>query len=382
MKPNLTLQENHSKIQVINLVRSLSIFIVLGTHFSLMTGFQHPSEGLRALSRFFQNGPYGVSLFFVLSGFLITRLIAGNPGGLKRPSWKEFYIRRVARIFPLLTLNLFLGITLLVVGGAHTWRLDFCFRNPQAGFGFLFWLSILTFTFNWYRIYGEETGTFGLHWDVLWSLAIEEQFYLFYPLLLKRLGGEKKLMFFLAGVICLGPMVRYGAFLGHPHNYLISYTNSFSAFDQIAWGALLYLVVRQGTRPLTRNKSLSASLAILGFLGLAAVYFGTSVADGFQRVYAPTLLAMALCLFLAGALHLEFFESRALTWLSWLGQASYGAYLLQAFGLYLAYPLIENLNPLWAFLIFTVFMTLLAQVSYRYFEIPLNFRVRKFFHPQ
>lgn len=341
-----------------------------------MMGFQHPSEKLSILSRYFQNGPYGVSMFFVISGFLITQLLDRNPGGLERPSWKEFYIRRAARLFPLLALILLLGIVLLAVGGPHTWNLDFCFRNPRAGFGILFWLSILTFTFNWYRIYGEETGTFGLNWDILWSLAIEEQFYLFYPLLLKRLDGGKKLVVFLAGVVTLGPLVRWGAYLGNPHNYLMGYTNSLGVFDQIAWGALLYLAVRKWGRQLTKNKVVCASASAVGAMVLAAVYFETSVGNGLDRVYAPTLLSMSMCLFLAGSLHLEFFEARAWTWLSWLGQASYGAYLWQALGLYLLYPLLEKMDPFLAFAIFVASMILLSQASYRFFEVPANGRIR------
>jgi peptidoglycan/LPS O-acetylase OafA/YrhL len=61
---------------------------------------------------------------------------------------------------------------------------QFCFRRVDSRFDAPFWFSIPTFTFNWLRILRSNiVGGWGLHWDILWSLAIEEQFYLFYPLL-------------------------------------------------------------------------------------------------------------------------------------------------------------------------------------------------------
>jgi peptidoglycan/LPS O-acetylase OafA/YrhL len=366
-----------AKLQVINLVRTFSIFVVLGAHYVALLQFQHPSEQLGRLGEFFKNGPYGVSLFFVISGFLITRLIAQSPGGLARPGWRPFYVRRVARLFPLLAVIVAGGAVLLALNPVHSWAFDFCFRNAYARFGPLFWVSILSFTFNWYRIYGEETGNFGLHWDVLWSLAIEEQFYLFYPLLLKALGDGRKLAGVLVGVIVLGPLVRFEAYLHHPGNYLMGYTRSFGAFDQIAWGALLFLAWREWGKKISAQKNWCMGLAVAGSGMVAAVYLTTSVGDGLQRVYAPTLLALGLCFFLMGALHLKAFESPALAWLSRLGEASYGAYLLQALGLYLLDPVLEKLEPLFGFPLFILFMTLLAQGSYRLFEVPANRWVRK-----
>lgn len=371
VKPNL----DHSKIQVINLVRTFSIWVVLGNHFALMMGFQHPNPALEKFSFLFK-GPYGVSLFFVISGFLITRLIATAPPGLYRPRWGAFYARRVARLFPLLALDLLLGALILLRGGPHTWNLDFCFRDPQALFGPLFWVSILTFTFNWYRAFGQAAGSFGVHWDVLWSLAIEEQFYLFYPWILRRLGNGRNLAIFLAGVVILGPLSRAWATVHHPHNYLMAYTLSLDAFDQIAWGALLFLSVRQWGSRWKKRKDWCWASALLGLGLTAGVYFGTDAGNGVQVIFSPTLLALGLCLFLMGALHLPVFESPSLAWLSWLGEASYGAYLLQGFGLYLLYPYLENLDPEAGFLLFTLFMVLLAQGSYRFFEKPANRWVR------
>ena len=103
----------------------------------------------------------------MVSGFLITRVLARGPGGLFQPDLRHFYVRRMGRILPLLFLFVLIGITILLYGQAHV---PGAHLNPRYHG---FWFCIATFSFNWYEV-AVNSQWFGLHWMVLWSLAVEE----------------------------------------------------------------------------------------------------------------------------------------------------------------------------------------------------------------
>jgi peptidoglycan/LPS O-acetylase OafA/YrhL len=134
--------------------------------------------------RFCNNGNYGVYLFFVVSGFLITNAIHNNPGGLKNPSAVRFYVQRIGRIWPLFFVCLGAGIIiyLFMPSGSDLYNDYF----PIGG-DFGFWFCIPTFMFNWFMTF--STAFYSNHWLLLWSLSVEEQFYFLYPLGLKKLKG-------------------------------------------------------------------------------------------------------------------------------------------------------------------------------------------------
>src|SRR5665213_606671 len=96
-------------IQVVNLVRSLAMFSVLAYHLAGVLPQPQTSEKL-VWDWITSNGSGGVFMFLVVSGFLITRIIdLGSENGLFKPNWKNFYVRRVARIIPLFLLHVFGG---------------------------------------------------------------------------------------------------------------------------------------------------------------------------------------------------------------------------------------------------------------------------------
>ena len=105
------------RLQVVDLVRAFAILIVLAHHLGLAT-ISKPSKSFSLAYLWYRvwiNGYFGVTIFFVVSGFVITRLIASEPGGLFNPDFKEFYIRRIGRIFPLLVLVCLIGIIVISV---------------------------------------------------------------------------------------------------------------------------------------------------------------------------------------------------------------------------------------------------------------------------
>jgi peptidoglycan/LPS O-acetylase OafA/YrhL len=137
-------------------------------------------------------GDLGVRLFFVLSGFLITGILLQSRGRPTSTALKVFYARRVLRIFPIYYLTLFLA----VLFGVPTVR-------EAIGWHVLY-LS------NYYLI-SLGLGAAGNPLLHFWSLAVEEQFYLLWPLIILRTPG-RYLPWVIAGTILLGPFSRWGLF--------------------------------------------------------------------------------------------------------------------------------------------------------------------------
>ncbi len=350
------------KLQVVDLVRTFSILSVLAYHLYGTASPGPPFDGL--WKSFSGNGVYGVFVFFVVSGFLITRLIDGQRGLLFSPRFKEFYVRRAARILPLLFLHVSIG-AIIVHNVTH--------------FEPLFWISIFSFTFNWYQALHPNPVP-GLYWGLLWSLSVEEQFYLFYPLVLKALGRARRLVYFGIGIVLLGVLWR-GTFLLFPGKELLfHYKTSLGAFDQIALGALLYLASKKYRPYLLAHRNVSAWLCAAGALVVAGAYQFTNTNVQADDIASPTLVALGAFLFILGGLHLPLFESKFWIPLTWPGKYSYGIYLFHSLIYFLIYPrLIQGQNTLVAFFLFALISTAVMALSYRFLEMPANHLVRKLF---
>ncbi len=372
---------NLPELNLINFCRALSIFIVLAQHANnrnhVLTvpnvEFIHLFYG-----RFTSNGFYGVCLFFVLSGFLITRLIAELPGSLYQPDFKDFYIRRTGRIIPLLTAVTLVGVLISFLGTPHTPQMDTCFKNGNSHYSLGFWLSICFFIFNWFSIFHPfDAPVLALNWGVLWSLSIEEQFYLFYPLALKFLRTEKALLRFLVFVIVSGPIYRWVAFRATQGDGAMVLHGSFGCFDQIAIGALLYLLSRIYGPFLNRKKMLAAAFCASGFAGMVFVFFSTNPSwggqGGVQMILGPSAMAFGLFFFLLGGLHLKFFETFSFfKGTSFVGRSSYGMYLWHGTVLFFLMPILDGHDIFLGFGIFFGMTVLVSWVSKRYFEEPVN----------
>ncbi len=156
-------------------LRGCAALMVLVHHYGLVASFEPQKmtalDGLVRRLLFF--GWTGVDLFFVLSGFLITSILLASRND---PSYyKLFYTRRALRILPLYYLVAVIGIYILPVLGA--------IGQALAGDAHINQIWIWTYTVNIGMLWGRYFGSL----DVLWSLAIEEQFYIFWPLLVHRL---------------------------------------------------------------------------------------------------------------------------------------------------------------------------------------------------
>jgi peptidoglycan/LPS O-acetylase OafA/YrhL len=184
-------------------LRGLCILVVILPHIEIRIPIERSAlEALpppRLVSILFRSGHYGVIIFFVISGFLITSIALRRWPSLDRIAPGRFYWLRAARILPTLLL------LMLVLAILHELQVPgFVIPADRASLGGLI-LAVLTF-----RVNTLEAGGYFLpaSWGAMWSLSIEELFYLLFPLTCRLLGSERRIVVFLAVTAAIGPSAR------------------------------------------------------------------------------------------------------------------------------------------------------------------------------
>ncbi len=380
MLPRPLVKTPAHNIQVIDLARTLAILPVLALHST--PWLLDPQKDLPEIWDHLQrNGAYGVSVFFMISGFLITRILDQAPGGAFKAGWGRFYAHRVGRIVPLLVLDILIGLCFWIFLKKSSLLFACCFHLPKHPGDLTFWLPLLFFAFNWARAYWSlnRWGDISLHWGVLWSLAVEEQFYLFYPLILNFLKRPRNLGFFLGALLALGFGWRWFVFQQPLDNGFDWKWGSFGYFDQIGLGIGLYFLQKNWGPGLRTRPSWSLGLALIGFAGFAVVFWTTSSAELFDSFYAPWSAAAALALALLGGLNLPWLESKFFWIFSLPGKYSYGNYLFHTTVLYFLSPRLMGGNIYFSFPIFAAVSTAVAALSFHFFETPANRWIRRKF---
>lgn len=174
-----------SKIPSLDGFRAISILLVLYGHLYGTRGYPSSTFG-SAMQWLGDVAHLGVLVFFIISGFLITWLLMGERAQSGHISLKNFYLRRSLRIFPAMYTLMLALLIATWLGWVQLEGRDFAFA--------------MTYTVNYFPNHPWQIGH-------LWSLAIEEQFYLLWPFALLLLRERRALMLAL-GAIFLGPLVR------------------------------------------------------------------------------------------------------------------------------------------------------------------------------
>jgi peptidoglycan/LPS O-acetylase OafA/YrhL len=362
-----------TRLDGVDLLRSLAIFFVLMNHVNMrLLGAKVPyTHGLppQLVSSLIWNGQFGVQIFFAVSGFLITSTTLRRWGSISRVNVRAFYLLRFARIAPLLLL------LLAVLSSLHLAHVDgFVVSQKTGGIGHAL-LAALTFRIN---LLEAQSGYLPPSWDILWSLSVEEMFYLFFPLACRLFPRGRFLVPLLCVFIVLGPFARSHAFNHDPVWREYSYLGG---MDAIALGCLTALVIakRRLPRPV---------LWTLGIVGAALLIFtlGFSI-----RAYTwglgrnglnMSILAAGTCMLLAVAAQTQAKAPRILTPLLKLGQRSYEIYLthvfivLALFHLFLAAGKPMPYVPV-LFLAVILIAALLGELVARSYSEPMNRWLRK-----
>ena len=370
------------RISFVDLLRSLSIAVVLATHL----GRHHitqPSHWpiLQTLwFKIWENGATGVMMFFVISGFLITRLLASDAGGLYRPNFRRFYVRRIGRLFPLLGVICLLGLGIAWWGpDSGTHRFDYCFSLPPYPYNLFLGGSIASFSVNWFQRLLPQLSI-GQHWINLWSLSVEEQFYFCYPFVLSMVANKRNLVSFLAALILL-PLLLAVFIVICLHQDSI-FLKSITPYASIATGCLAYLACEQFHKRLEQYPKICWIFLGAGlFLTVATYSHYYYKADFTWIALGPTLFDLGVFLLILGGIHLDVFETKNWQPFSLPGQLSYGLYLLHIAVLFLLWPLLVGINDFVAFAFFSLATIGIGWLSYHFFERPMNTWIRKTFGP-
>lgn len=279
----------------------------------------------RAIHPLVWAGWSGVDLFFVLSGFLITGILLRGRTG-PRPL-TTFWARRALRIFPLAYLVLFLCFLASEAGAPGT--------RPIPGE-----------TWAWYALYGGNFHIMAHGWPpiaamaVTWSLAIEEQFYFVWPLVV-RFSPRWLIALVALGLAVLAPLARRWLFEDYGPMATVF---TLARTDGLALGALLALALEAPRlRTFVRaGAHVLLAPALVATFALATERLGE---PAWLRDYRLTLIAAGYTVLVAAAATALRPLERVLAtrWLRWVGARSYGIYLFH----YLVAPLYATLTAPW-----------------------------------
>lgn len=312
----------------------------------------------------FYSGHYAVILFFVISGYLITHISIKRWDDLNHISYKVFYYLRFARIFPCLIGLLIILIILdqlnisgFVIHKTSVW---------QAA------LAALTFRLNYLE---SKIGWLPGNWDVLWTLSVEEMFYLFFPIVCIVTRTKLFLVLVMYAFIVIGPFSRvYSSGLAEweGHAYL-------SCMDGIAVGCLTALFSQHQLSFLTKYQKNIFSLGLMLFVVITVFR---------RQVYQLGLTDLGLNITIfefSCALLILTLKETSSKWsyiLRWFGRHSYEIYLTHMFFVTGFSLLIFNAEKSTFFIVFLYLLTVvlsgcLGQIIANFFSEPMNHWLRK-----
>ena len=352
----------------------MSVFI---SHSVLFLGYVNDTPFFSKFRQLFLvQGDLGVNFFFVLSGFLITYLLFQENKKNGHISLKNFYLRRIIRIWPVYFLTIFVGFVVIpfiasYISGAFPFATSFNFHHV-----------------SWYLLFiaNMDMSFFAapnLFVAVLWSISVEEQFYLIWPLVIKKVRKEM-----LARLALFVVLVSFIGRLFWVYNYNVSSYFTVSVMSDLAIGALLaYMVeyiprIKEWFTHLSRRAIFLIYACILVLIpvkgGLDQLLHGR----WYQFAYAflPILFSVLFALVIAEQNYAEHSvikigKNRVM---SYLGKISYGLYAYHLVAFFAVLAIGKQFAPetfytnVGRFLLYAVFAffcaVLFASLSYTYIE--------------
>ena len=296
-------------------LRGIAVLFVMVYHLELL---------VPALHEWVKGGFLGVDIFFVLSGFLITSVLIKEESETKKISLKNFYLRRFLRLMPAFWLFLvvlfFFGYFILPTNEANL-----IYSNNNFLYTF-FYLS------NWHLVF-NEAGIMG-NLNHTWSLAIEEQFYIFWSLFLFFAFGDKRSrrQITLITTALLAFLILFRAVRIHlGFTTTVLYYSTDSRMDALLFGCAASMIFnwRLWSENFLRSR-------LFGYLTLifsaAAIFILLNVSHEtlplYYGVFSVFAAAVALViLWLAANGQSKFHRVLEMRWLMWIGRISYGLYL-------------------------------------------------------
>jgi peptidoglycan/LPS O-acetylase OafA/YrhL len=337
-------------------IRALAVLCVIAFHLNV------PGAG---------GGMLGVGVFFTLSGYLITDLLLSHWRRHGDLGLKNFWLRRARRLLP--ALFLMLAVVSLWVALFDASQLASVRRQV---------LAATVYGSNWSTIaqHGSYFARFAapLPLDHLWSLAIEEQFYLLWPWLLLAGIWLLRNRYALALVALVGAAISAWA-MGHLYHPGYDPTRAYEGTDTRALGLLigaaLAMVWPARTAINTRRRwsKLLDALGIAGLLGILALVWRTNSFSPFLYPYGFVLLALGTAALVAAVVNPASALGPVLGWapLRWIGVRSYGIYLWQWPIVVLASPA-QSTFDLPRASAEVVATLVVASISWRYVEDPIR----------
>lgn len=303
-------------------LRGIAILMVLVVHFYRRELFADSPFVSMATGRLAGAGGYGVQLFFVLSGFLITGILVDNrdePGSLFK-----FYVRRCLRIFPLY----YLCLSILFLVLPQVCSLDEGARRIQEQQAWAW-----TYLLNW--------PTLGWIWDDsklylighFWSLCVEEHFYLFWPFIVYIIS-RNRLALACVSMVFISLAARYVNLRFGPGTPILLQWKTVQCLDGLAVGGLLAIALRNPrmTRFVPTGRTHHLLLALTGVWALTHIAQPRSFHPPALDAISESVIILFFGLLVLATLRTQFAEklNQILTspWLISLGKYSYGLYVI------------------------------------------------------
>ena len=294
-------------------LRGIAILAVMLSHL-FAVNYEAQSPAVRLIGHIFYWGLWGVDIFFVLSGFLITGILVDSVSG---PHYfRNFYMRRVLRIFPL-----YYGVLLLLF--LLTPMLHIQWHGLKV--------PLLLYLQNAarYQPWTEWVGG-SISLNHLWSLAIEEQFYLLWPLLVFAARTRRRVMA-VALVGCVLALCFRMLLWGVWHNGFTPHFNMFARADALLLGGVMALLFRSSHWPMVLRWSRAAFLITAGLLVISLV---ATSSPAFRSPYWICAVRYSCVALAGGGLLAWSLRAGAFSWfcslrgLRFFGKYSYGLYVL------------------------------------------------------